>query len=211
MGRTNRPAESSVTGDRAGKSSLRRAVLKRRDAMDAGTRAILSRAIVDSIVGLDGYHQSGVVLAYSSFGSELQTAGFLRHVLDDGKTLVLPRVNRERRLLDLHEVRDPARDLEAGTWGIREPRPDRCPRVEPEAIDFVVVPGVGFDPRGGRLGYGGGYYDRLLAGYSNARPLLVAGAFEIQMVEEVPVEEHDTLMNLIVTERKHYDAAGRHG
>jgi len=210
MGLTNRRVESSVSEDRATKSSLRRAVLRRRDAMDAGTRATLSRAIVDGIVGLDAYRRSGMVLAYSSFGSELQTAGFMRHVLDDGKTLVLPRVNRERRLLDLYEVRYLARDLEAGTWGIREPRPDRCPRVEPEAIDFVIVPGVGFDPRGGRLGYGGGYYDRLLAGCSMSCPLLVAGAFEIQMVEEVPVEEHDTLMDLIITEKKHY-GSGRHG
>jgi 5-formyltetrahydrofolate cyclo-ligase len=199
-----------VTKDRAAKSLLRRAVLKRRDAMDAGTRATLSRAIVDDIVELDGYRQSGVVLAYSSFGCELQTAEFVRRVLDDGKTLVFPRVNRERRLLDLHEVRDPARDLEAGTWGIREPRPGRCPRVESEAIDFVIVPGVAFDPRGGRLGYGGGYYDRFLADCSTSCPLLVAGAFEIQVVEEVPVEEHDALMNLIITERKHY-ASGRHG
>ena len=83
-----------MTKDRAAKSLLRRAVLKRRDAMDAGTRAVLSRAIVDDIVDLDGYRQSGVVLAYSSFGSELQTAEFMCHVLADGKTLVLPRVDR---------------------------------------------------------------------------------------------------------------------
>jgi 5-formyltetrahydrofolate cyclo-ligase len=74
----------------------------------------------------------------------------------------------------------------------------------------VIVPGVAFDPRGGRLGYGGGYYDRLLADCWKSCPLLVAGAFEIQVVEEVPVEEHDALINLIITERKHY-ASGRHG
>jgi 5,10-methenyltetrahydrofolate synthetase len=195
-----------VSGGKSTKPYLRKAVLARRDAVDAGTRAALSRAIIDGIIGLDIYRRSGVVLAYVGFGSELQTDAFVSRVLDDGKVLVLPRVNREERRLDIHEVKDPARQLQAGTWGIREPKPARCPRAKPEAIDFALVPGVAFDPKGGRLGYGGGYYDRLLAGCSASFPLLVAGAFELQMVEEVPVEEHDVLVDLVVTEGGLYAA-----
>lgn len=188
------------------KSTLRKTILVRRDAMDTDMRDALSLAIVDKIVHLDCYRRSGVVLSYVGFGGELRTDAFIRRVLDDGKVLLLPRVKREGRRLDLHVVKDPTRELEAGTWGIREPNPDLCPHAEPESIDFALVPGVAFDARGARLGYGGGYYDKLLAGCPEPRPFLVAAAFELQMVEEVPVEAHDVRMDLIVTEGNKYAA-----
>ena len=188
------------------KPALRKTVLGRRDALDEGVRAELSLAIVEEITHLDCYRRSGVVLAYVGFGSELRTEAFLRRVLGDGKVLLLPRVNREERRLVLYEVKDPAQELEAGTWGIREPKPDLCRRVEPAAIDFALVPGVAFDRRGARLGYGGGYYDRLLAGCTGSRPFLVAAAFELQVVDEVPLEEHDVRVDLIVTEGDSYTA-----
>ena len=193
-----------MTELRETKAHLRATVLGRRDAMDAGTRAALSRAIVREIIALAPYRASGTVLAYAGFGSELETDAFLRHTLDEGKTLLLPRVNRQQGLLDVYEVRDLARDLEAGTWGIREPRPDRCARSDPAAADFVLVPGLAFDARGGRLGYGGGFYDRLLSGSLPPHALLVAGAFEVQMVEEVPMDEHDVPMDAVVTESGRY-------
>jgi 5-formyltetrahydrofolate cyclo-ligase len=145
-----------------------------------------------------------MIMACASFGSELQTDEFLRHVQDQGKILLLPRVNRLRELLEVYWVQDPVKDLQVGTWGIREPRPDRCARVAPAVIDFVLVPGLAFDRRGGRLGYGGGFYDKLLAERVSPCAWLVAGAFENQMVEKVPVDEHDMPMDVVVTENGHY-------
>ncbi len=172
--------------------------------MDTWTRAVLSRAIVRDIVETSVYRRSNTVMAYASFGSELQTGEFVRHVLDQGKILPLPKVNRQRELLEIYRVRDPVQDLRVGTWGIREPRPDRCARMEPHIIDFVLVPGLAFDRRGRRLGYGGGFYDKLLADSLSPCAWLVAGAFESQMVEKVPVDEHDMPMDVVVTERGHY-------
>ena len=186
------------------KSSLRRRMLGRRDVMDTWTRAALSRAIVRDIVETSVYRRSNTVMAYASFGSELQTDEFVRHVLDQGKILLLPKVNRQRELLEIYRVRDPVQDLRVGTWGIREPRADRCARMEPHIIDFVLVPGLAFDRRGRRLGYGGGFYDKLLADSLSPCAWLVAGAFESQMVEKVPVDEHDMPMDVVVTERGHY-------
>jgi 5-formyltetrahydrofolate cyclo-ligase len=177
------------------KPSLRKRVLGRRDAMDPCTRTALSRAIVWDIFETSVYRRSNTIMAYASFGSELQTDEFLRHVLDQGKNLLLPRVNRQREPLEVYWVQDPVRDLQVGTWGIREPRPDRCARVEPDVIDFVLVPGLAFDRRGGRLGYGGGFYDKLLAESLSPCAWLVAGAFESQMVEK---------MDVVVTENVHY-------
>ncbi len=186
------------------KPSLRRRILGRRDAMDPCIRTDLSRAIVRDIVETSVYRRSNTVMAYASFGSELQTDEFMRHVIDQGKILLLPRVNGQKELLEVYWVRDPVQDLQAGTWGIREPRPDRCTRVEPAIIDFVLVPGLAFDRRGGRLGYGGGFYDKLLADGLSPCAWLVAGAFECQMVEKVPVDEHDMPMDVVVTENGHY-------
>jgi 5-formyltetrahydrofolate cyclo-ligase len=186
------------------KPSLRRRILGRRDAMDPCSRTDLSRAIVRDIVETSVYRRSDTVMAYASFGSEVQTDEFMRHVLHQGKVLLLPRVNCQKGLVDIYRVRDPVRDLLAGTWGILEPRPDRCVRVDPHAIDFVLVPGLAFDARGGRLGYGGGFYDKLLAHGLSPCAWLVAGAFKSQMVEKVPVDGHDMPMDVVVTENGHY-------
>jgi 5-formyltetrahydrofolate cyclo-ligase len=102
-------------------------------------------------------------------------------------------------IVDVYEVKDPVRDVETWTWGIREPRPDRCDRAVPRAAGFVLVPGVAFDRRGGRLGYGGGFYNRLLSGSVSPHAWLIA-AFGTQIVEEVPLDEHEVPVDLVVTE-----------
>ncbi len=201
-------ADSDQIGLAEAKSALRETIRGRRDAMDVGARAALSRAIIQDIIGLDAYRRSRVVMAYVTFGSELQTGAFIRDVLAEGKTLILPRVNRAKRALELYEVREPARDLEPGVWGILEPKPDRCARVELDVVDFILVPGLAFDVRRRRLGYGGGFYDRLLGGLTAhpplRRPPLVAGAFEAQMVGVVPAGAHDVEMDIVVTESGRY-------
>jgi len=188
------------------KAALRRAVLLRRDALPGGERALLSGRIVAAILGLPTYQEADAVLAYASFGTELQTDGLLRRVLDDGKALVLPRV--ERSGLGLYEVRDLAMDLAPGTWGIREPRPDRCLPADPGRVGFALTPGVAFDRRARRLGYGGGFYDRLLAGGLPEGTPLVSGAFEVQIVDEVPTDPHDASVDFVITEKEVYARDG---
>ena len=188
------------------KAVLRRAVLLRRDALPEGERALLSARIVAAILDRPAYQNADTVLAYASFGTELQTDELLRRVLDDGRALVLPRVERDG--LGLYVVRDLARDLSPGTWGIREPEPDRCPPADPGGVGFALIPGVAFDRRARRLGYGGGFYDRLLAcGLSEGTPL-VSGAFEVQIVDEVPTDPHDAPVDFVVTERNIYARDG---
>ncbi|MDP8900968.1 MAG: 5-formyltetrahydrofolate cyclo-ligase [Actinomycetota bacterium] len=184
------------------KATLRRVVLRRRDALTEGERAHRSARIVATILDLPAYRDAGVVLAYASFGTELRTDELLRRVLADGKTLLLPRVGRDG--LGLYEVRDLAGDLKPGTWNIREPVPDRCPLADPRGVNLALIPGVAFDRRGRRLGYGGGFYDRLLAGGLREATPRVSGAFEVQVVDEVPVDPHDAPVDLVVTEDRAY-------
>ncbi|BBL78785.1 5-formyltetrahydrofolate cyclo-ligase [Rubrobacter xylanophilus] len=182
------------------KSGIRSEVLRRREALGGLLRGRLGEEILGRVRGLEEYRAAGVVLAYAGVGSELDTAGFLRGVIGSGRRLVLPRVNREERRLELYEVEDPGRDLVPGVWGIPEPDPERTRRVGFEEVEFVLVPGVAFDRRGGRLGHGAGYYDRLLGG-ARSLPPLVGAAFEVQIVECVPMEPHDVFVDLVVTER----------
>lgn len=177
---------------------MRRQVLACRDALDAGTRTRHSAAITQRLLGLPAFGAAATVAAYASFASEYDTAAFLAAVLARGKRLLLPRMLRASRTLELREIADPAADLVAGVWGIREPS-ERCPQRSPDEAGFILVPGVAFTAQGARLGYGGGYYDRLLAGLDPDVPR-IAAAFSLQVVEALPMDDHDQRVTTVVTE-----------
>jgi 5-formyltetrahydrofolate cyclo-ligase len=180
------------------KKALRASVIARRDALDAETRRRDSQAITAKLLALPEYRAAGVVCAYASFGSEFDTATFCSDVIAAGKRLLLPRINHAARMLELREVKNLRGDLVAGVWGIREPA-ERCPNVPLTSVEFLLVPGVGFTATGERLGYGGGFYDRLLAGLGSNIPR-VAAAFSIQIVDDLPVGPRDQRVHRIVTE-----------
>jgi len=197
---TASPPSVANVGLREAKRSVRERILRARDAMPAHLRNAASTAIAATLSGRPDFIAAHVVLLTLPFGSEWDTRLLLSEALARGKTVAAPRVNQERRMLEIHAVCDAAREIAPGYRGIPEPRAD-CPPVLPASIDWVLVPGVAFDAEGRRVGYGGGYYDRLL-------PLLdsgvarVAGAFELQLVERVPAAPHDTTVDAIVTERR---------
>ena len=188
------------TALREAKLALREEVVARRDAVPADVRARASAAISARVASLPEFAAATTVLLTLAFRSEWDTRALVRAALAAGKVVAVPRVDAKARMLDLHALTDPDRDVVTGHMGIPEPLPDR-PRVPRDAIDFVLVPGVAFDLAGRRLGYGGGYYDRLL-------PLLspdaqrVAGALELQLVERVPAAPHDVEVRTIVTETR---------
>jgi len=181
------------------KRELRRTVLSARDALAQDTHRAASRAITARILALPEYANATAILAYLNFGSEFSTAELIAAILARGKALVLPRVDRDRRVLTLHRVDDLSDSVQPGIWGIREPDPQRCPEVAPESVDFVVVPGVAFTPKCARLGYGGGFYDWLIPAL---RPpvTLVAPAFALQVFEEIPTTPSDGYVERVVTE-----------
>ena len=149
---------------------------------------------------MPAYRAASSVLAYLNFGAELETEGWVQAALAEGKQVLLPRVNRASGHLDLHQVRDLSQDTAPGMWGIREPIPERCIRMDAAGtLDFILLPGVAFTRDGARLGYGGGYYDRLLARLPD-RPALVAGAYALQVVDELPQEATDRKVEWLVTE-----------
>lgn len=185
---------------REAKLAMRRQILARRDAVPAAVRAAASAAIAAGVRALPGFASAQAVLLTLPFRNEWDTLPLVHAALAAGKTVAMPRVDAQARMLELHALRDAERDVVAGHQGIPEPRPE-CPRVARDAIDFVLVPGVAFDSDGRRLGYGGGYYDRLLPLLS-PRAARIAGAFELQLVERVPAAPHDIAVDAIVTESR---------
>jgi 5-formyltetrahydrofolate cyclo-ligase len=181
----------------AAKRSLRRDVRRAVRALDPAARVAAEARLRDRLAGVPGYAAAGAVLAYVNvFADEVDTGPLLRAVIAAGRTLLLPRVDRDAWRLRLHAIADPDAGLVPDAMGLREPPAD-APEVAPSAVDFVVVPGVAFDPRGFRLGRGGGLYDRLLP---CLRPDASRWALSLgpQLVPAVPVEPHDQPLDGIV-------------
>lgn len=176
------------------KQELRKAVRARARAIDPSYQKSASEAICRNLMAHPDYQAAAVVLAFVGTKMEVNTETLLRGVWADGKTLCVPRC-REGHLTDLCVIRS-YDDLEAGAYGILEPKVG-CPLVTAEEIDFAVIPCVSFDRWGGRLGQGGGYYDRFLDALT-CHSFLVCR--EQLVVDHVPCEEHDRRCTYLVTE-----------
>jgi 5-formyltetrahydrofolate cyclo-ligase len=177
------------------KAEARREVERRIAALTAEQRADASARIRQRIAELREFLRARTVMMFATMPDEVDTLPIIEDALAAGKTVVLPHVNRGVGEMDARVVRDVARDLVLGTFGIPEPRD--CPVAGPDSIDFVLVPGRAFDRQGNRLGRGGGYYDRFLARIDAVRCGCV---FAAQVLDAVPHAEHDLPVDVIVTE-----------
>jgi 5-formyltetrahydrofolate cyclo-ligase len=184
---------------KATKAALRREMMARRDALPAEELARIAQAFAANLAALPQYAAARSVLATMSIGSEWSTRAFLDRALADGKAIVLPRLTAPPRHLELHRVADLDRHLVPGVWDIPEPDPARCPAETLDEVDFALVPALAVDRAGYRLGYGAGYFDRLLAG-RRQRPYCVSALPAAFVVDRVPREPHDIAVDLVLDE-----------
>ena len=180
---------------RRAKRAIRARVLALRDAIDPEERARRGASILDRFLSLPEVAAARTVMAFWTFGSEVPMDPLMSRLVEAGVTVALPRIV--------------GGDLEARAWrpgepvtqthfGAREPEGGRV--VEPEEIDVVATPGVAFDRGGGRVGYGGGFYDRFLPRTSALR---AAVAFAVQVMDEpLPGASFDLPVDVIVTEKE---------
>jgi 5-formyltetrahydrofolate cyclo-ligase len=170
----------------------------------------LSRAIVARFLALPEYANAATVMFYLDVRAEVRTRHSLPDALQSGKKIVVPWCNDQGELELFHLTS--MDELAIGMYKILEPLPDLRLRpekqVRPEDLDIVMVPGVAFDRRGGRMGHGKGYYDKLLQ-HARADTPLIALSFECQMFPEIPVAPHDIFMDKIITENSVYVGRGR--
>jgi 5-formyltetrahydrofolate cyclo-ligase len=175
------------------KAGIRRTVLAERDALPPEDRDVLGRRATERFLQLPEIGSVETALLFSSFGSEVSTAGLVERLHAAGVALALPRIE-DRELVPIrYAPGDPTR---SAAFGIREPTGSE--RVPFDLLDLVVVPGVAFDRSCGRIGYGGGYYDRALG--LVAAPA-VAIAFSLQVLDtDLPRGAFDRRVDAIVTD-----------
>ncbi len=167
-------------------------------ALTKREKAKSSRAIVETIAALPELAAAGTLMAFASLPDEADLSPLWKELLACGKTLLFPILAGERGRMDAHIVTNPKKDLTPGRFGLAEPH-DGLP-VDPGSIDFIFVPALAYDHSGHRLGRGGGYYDRFLSGRA-PRAFRCGVAFECQVLESVPIKEHDCLVHALVTEK----------
>jgi len=182
------------------KQAIREEVLRKRNHIPREVRSVKNLLIKERMISLPEFVSSHTILFYASFRSEAETSGMIKESIGAGKRVLLPKVDRENKKLWLYEIKDIS-ELSPGYMGIPEPSLDDGRIVSPENIDLVVIPGAGFDYSGNRLGYGAGYYDRLLS-ETGGKLVIVAPAFEEQIVDMIPAEGHDVKVNIIVTDKR---------
>ncbi len=184
------------------KASIRRDILSQRDSMSEEIRKDKDREIKERLLALSEFKASHKILLYASFRSEVDTFDLLKYCIAHGKVTVLPRVNQQNNELELYEIKD-TEELVKGYFGIPEPNVSEANisdrKMNVEHVDLIIVPGVAFDENCHRLGYGKGFYDKLL---SEARGKIIGLAYEEQIVELIPLKPHDIRMDMIITDKR---------
>jgi 5-formyltetrahydrofolate cyclo-ligase len=176
------------------KRSIRSHFLAERKSRSSQTCADSSSEIQKRFMRSDLFREARCLALYSAIHNEVATDEIVEQALAEDKTLAFPRVRGEA--LDFVVIKSPA-ELVSGAFGVKEP--EGCNLVSVESLDLVVVPGVVFDQRGHRLGYGHGYYDRALK-KCQSQCMKVGFAYDFQLVEELPATDCDETLSILITE-----------
>lgn len=184
-------AEADIEAE---KRLLRQGMRRARSSLPPEERGRQAQLVERRLLELAELGAAGTVLLFYAFGSEVATAGMIRHLAGVGKRVLLPYL--ASGAMDAAEIL-PEEPLVPTGYGPREP--NRRVAVEPDRIDLVVAPGLAFDRAGHRLGYGGGHYDRYLARLRTETPRIGIG-FSVQLVDRVPVGALDQRLDLVVTD-----------
>ncbi len=186
---------------------MRKRILQKRDNLSEEEREKASAKILNRLESLVAEKKAEYIFVYVNFRSEVITMPFIESMLAKGKKVIVPfTMVAEKKLLPVI-ITSPQKDLSFGYCNILEPdikiRQDPTRIIKPSLIDLAVIPGSVFDKRGGRFGYGGGFYDRFLSGEA-PQALRVALAFSLQIEERINLQPHDQPMDIIISEDKIY-------
>ncbi len=179
-----------------------------RKAHERSEAATKSREIKFKLFALDNFSNAKIVSFYLSMETEVQTGEMVQEALDMGKKVAVPYIDTETDGLILSEIKDIERELAPGPHKILQPLMEYLRPISLNQVDLIAVPGLAFDMRRNRLGFGKGYYDKLLA-QKTARTTSVGLAFHFQVLEEIPASSHDVPMDLVITEKRLIGAGGQ--
>jgi 5-formyltetrahydrofolate cyclo-ligase len=182
------------------KAAIRKLFISKRENLTSIERQEKSLLIANRLLNQDEFKTAKTCLLYASFRSEVVTDHLVPLILKKEKRLAFPIIDQKSKRLLLCEIKNGMEDLIPSTYGIKEPKLEKGRLLSVDEIDLFLIPGVAFDLSGTRLGFGGGYYDRLLT-KAQKKPIL-ALAYEIQITSSLPCGAFDIKMKKIITENR---------
>ena len=186
------------------KEVLRKNILKIRKFIEEEERIQKSQSIISTLTNLEEYKNSETIMCYIDFKGEVITSDILNSDINRNKTICVPIISNAEdgsRHIIASVLKDTESELCKGCFGIMEPKSEYIRLLEPQKIDLVIVPGVVFDEKRNRIGFGAGFYDRFLRNVRNDC-VKVGLAYEFQVVDDVPVNDFDIPMDIIITEKR---------
>lgn len=180
------------------KKELRSAMYDRLHCLTEAEKNSASAAVCARLMAHPAYARARRIMAFLNMPDEVSLDALMAQAIADGKEVYVPvcvsRTDIEAARLERLE------QAVVGAYGIRT-APEDSPHIAASDLDVILVPGLAFDEKGGRLGHGAAYYDRFLSGKGEAAA--IAAAWDVQIVPEVPMEAHDVIMTEIVTDKRH--------
>ncbi len=178
------------------KTMLRNELKFRRKFDNLESKAVADGNIVSVFLASEQYLNSASLLIYVSVGDEIDTYGIISRAFADNKSVAVPYC--KGKTMEFYEI-DALNDLVSGAYGIPTVDPEDKKPFIPNEGTLCIVPALGFDRSGGRIGYGGGFYDRFLSRYSVPT---VGFCYNKCLLESIPIEEHDVRIDCIITENE---------
>lgn len=188
------------------KKLLRQKILEKRNELNHREAHNASNGAVQNLLSLPQFQKADTVFIYLSFNKEIDTRSIIEVAWHKQKRVLVPVCRKEDKSLLLSELKC-FTEIGRGTWNIPEPKKEYIRPIPREQVSLAIIPGLAFDLRGSRLGYGAGYYDRFLPQLPPECPL-IALAYDFQVIEHIPCEPHDVPVNIIVTEKRVLNVRG---
>ena len=180
------------------KALLRNKLRHSLNSLSPSRRRAKSKKIIKGLLDSALFRKAKNIVMYASLPGEVPTRSLIYKALSLNKKVFLPRINRKSNELEVFEIRNPSKDLTRGHYGIWEPQPIRSLKGSPQDMDLVIVPGLGFDRSGARLGRVKGYFDRFLK--KTIRATKVGLAFREQLLTRIPTNSRDLKVDKVITD-----------
>ncbi len=181
------------------KENIRKYIFSQRQGLALDQKEKMDELIYNSVINNSAFVNASVVFIYVSFDNEVDTHRIIEHALSLGKRVCVPRViNRQKGMKALFI--SSINELKTSKFGILEPEDSENIALQKD-MDIAIIPGLAFDKSGGRIGYGGGFYDRFFS-YGECKKIAIA--YEFQILKAIPMEKYDILVHNIITEKNFY-------
>lgn len=180
------------------KQDIRKIIKRKREELNKSIKKELDLRIMNNFFNSGYINESNVIFIYVNMESEINTVDIINKLLDMGKRVAVPKVlpgNKEMVALEIKSLYDLN---ESGAFGILEP--DMTKKDVGSEVDLIILPGLAFDRRGYRVGYGGGFYDKFLDKYDKVKRISLC--YNFQIIENIPEEDFDEAIDVMITEDK---------